>query len=199
MHEGRVLIVDDVFMVRETIARFLDGAGIAHDGAGTFEDAQARVERGGISVCIVDIKLGNRSGVELLSRVRTIDPLMRAVFITGAGETVEQYPHVPLVFKPLQARELVSKVELEIWRRCRDQKVADGYELTKQVHGMLQTHLNDHAEDRKRLVALEARPQSLGELLKQEAANPVVWGLVSLLIGCAGLVYKMLVAGGKLS
>ena len=82
---ARVLIVDDEPAIRDSLERTLARQGHQVEACGSFDEALARLERGGLDLLITDIRLGERSGLELIERARRQDPRLRIVAITAFG------------------------------------------------------------------------------------------------------------------
>jgi len=82
---GRVLVVDDREGIRSFIAEALDGAGYqvvtAADGAEAMEAAGA----GRFHLVITDLKMPRMDGMELLARLRRLDPTLPVIVLTAHG------------------------------------------------------------------------------------------------------------------
>ena len=80
--KGNVLIVDDEFGVREAFRMILKGKHnlfIHSDG----KDALESVRKNRIDVALLDIKMPEMSGIEVLEKIKTIDPDIQAIMVTG--------------------------------------------------------------------------------------------------------------------
>ncbi|MFN0205306.1 MAG: sigma-54-dependent transcriptional regulator [Planctomycetota bacterium] len=87
-HGERVLIVDDEKMIRWTIARALGEAGYAIEEASTGADAIAAFDRETPDLVLLDYKLPDKTGVEVLREIRRSAPEVPVILITAFG-TVE--------------------------------------------------------------------------------------------------------------
>jgi two-component system sensor histidine kinase/response regulator len=67
---GRVLIVDDAASVRDVLAIKLEREGFAVSGVRTAHEAEGLIESGAVDVVLLDIRLPDENGRELLRRIR---------------------------------------------------------------------------------------------------------------------------------
>jgi two-component system sensor histidine kinase/response regulator len=67
---GRVLIVDDATSVRDVLAIKLQREGFVVSGAQTAHEAQGLIDSGSVDLVLLDIRLPDESGRDLLRRVR---------------------------------------------------------------------------------------------------------------------------------
>jgi len=111
MKERRVLVVDDDEDVVLAVADLLGGDGIRCELASSGDAALAACSRSSFDVVVSDIRMPGMDGVELMTRVRRIHPLLPVVLITaqgsidGAVEAVKRGAFQYLV-KPFDGNEL---------------------------------------------------------------------------------------------
>jgi len=79
----RVLVVDDEKMIRWTLTRALTEAGYAVEEAASAAEALAAVEREMPDLVLLDFKLPDRSGVEVLREIRRLTPEVPVILITA--------------------------------------------------------------------------------------------------------------------
>jgi two-component system response regulator AtoC len=82
----KVLVIDDERLVRSSMGRALRDEGYEVAGAATAAEGLARFEDFRPRVVILDIKLPDGSGLDLLPRLRKIDPSVQVIIITAFGE-----------------------------------------------------------------------------------------------------------------
>ncbi|TYO98782.1 DNA-binding NtrC family response regulator [Geothermobacter ehrlichii] len=116
----KILIVDDEAFIRENLERIL-----AEDGYRTFsvdngDEAIGMVAEEEIDLVLLDLNLGNRSGLDVLRELKEIDPQLLVIIITGYG-TVESavealklgaYDYIKKPFKA-DAIHLIVRLALE--------------------------------------------------------------------------------------
>jgi DNA-binding NtrC family response regulator len=84
----RVLIVDDDELLAATIASVLEEAGYSTARAPDSGTALAEVRREPADLALVDLRLGSESGIDLLERLKALDPEMSVIVITALA-TIE--------------------------------------------------------------------------------------------------------------
>lgn len=84
-HGERILVVDDEKMIRWTITRSLGEAGFTTEDASTGAEAVAAVEREVPDLVLLDFKLPDKTGVEVLREIRRIAPEVPVILITAFG------------------------------------------------------------------------------------------------------------------
>jgi DNA-binding NtrC family response regulator len=80
---ARILIVDDDENIRKVIATILADEGYAVESVDTARKAIAVTKRKFFNVALIDIRLPDMEGIELLTRMRNTTPKMRKIIITG--------------------------------------------------------------------------------------------------------------------
>ncbi len=80
-----ILIVDDEPGVRRSLTGILGDEGYQADAVETGEAGLLALDRGRYDLLLLDVWLPNMDGLEMLSRVRTLDPDLPVVVISGHG------------------------------------------------------------------------------------------------------------------
>jgi DNA-binding NtrC family response regulator len=80
-----VLVVDDAGIVRSLFTIALENAGYSVLAVASADDALALAPDVVPAVAIVDIFLGERSGLDLIRSLRASHPLMPIIAVTGGG------------------------------------------------------------------------------------------------------------------
>jgi len=86
--EGRysILIVDDEEGIRHGLTKFFKREGFTTYEAPSFESAVSIAEEKSLDVAVIDIRLKNeKNGIDLLRRLKSIDPELVQIIITGYG------------------------------------------------------------------------------------------------------------------
>ena len=143
MEPVNILVIDDEQIMREGCSRILSKDGWAvitcENGKQGLEELQARPEK--IDAVLLDLMMPGMSGMEVLDQVRTIDPNLLVIVITGYA-TVESaveamkkgaYDFIPKPFTPDQLRIVVRRAlerrtlqkEAEFLRREREKSLRD--------------------------------------------------------------------------
>jgi CheY-like chemotaxis protein len=107
----RVLVVDDDALVGELLAEMLDGMGYEICAVEATEaDTVAAAFRCKPDLMIVDIHLGNGSGITAVEQIYRIWPIPH-IFISGDSSTVQQLKPTEVVLqKPFLEAELARAI-----------------------------------------------------------------------------------------
>lgn len=140
---GRLLIVDDEEGARQSLrVIFKDEYDVltAADGATAIEIVQKEK----VDVAVLDIRMTGMSGVEVLERIKFIDPTIEAVMITAfeTTDTIRQALRLracDYINKPFDLGVLRSAVANAIQRRTFDTEVFNNNEKLQQLYNELQT------------------------------------------------------------
>ncbi len=116
----KILIVDDEAFIRENLERILTEDGYRPFSTESPEDAVQQLNDEEIDLVLLDLNLGATSGLDVLQRMREIDPGVLVIIITGYG-TVESaveaikmgaYDYIKKPFKA-DAIRLIVRLALE--------------------------------------------------------------------------------------
>ncbi len=123
----KVLVVDDDSSLREFLEIFLAKEGYKVDSAASGEEAVKKVEKGGYSLVITDVRMPGMDGVELLKGIKALDPGLPVVLITAfasldAAVVAMKEGAWDYLTKPFRIEELREVIENAISSR-QDQKV----------------------------------------------------------------------------
>jgi two-component system, OmpR family, response regulator RegX3 len=121
---SRVLVVDDEEAIRDAVAYTLRAEGIEVECSDNGASALAAVERRPFDLVILDLMLGDISGIEVCRRIRSLGdvPVLmltarddEADLVLGFEAGADDY-----VTKPFSMRELVSRTRAMLRRRRLD-------------------------------------------------------------------------------
>jgi DNA-binding NtrC family response regulator len=80
---ARILIVDDDENIRKVLKAILTDEGYAVESVGTANEGIVKTEKSYYNLALIDVRLPDMEGVELLSKMRETKPKMRKIIITG--------------------------------------------------------------------------------------------------------------------
>ena len=117
MCKGKILIVDDEDVVRESLHQWFDSEGYQTRAASSGKEALTTVGEQQFDLALLDIKMPGMDGMELQERLSEADPDLTVVIMTGYGtvETAVQalkhgaYDYVTKPIDPDDLSRLVAK------------------------------------------------------------------------------------------
>ncbi len=124
----RILVVDDDPYHREALADILRIRGYEAVVASTGAEAIAAVEQYGISLALIDLKLPDTHGIEVMARIKAISPLIEVIILTGhasidtAVEATQQGAYSYLL-KPYQMDDLLRNIRQGIERQQAQEEI----------------------------------------------------------------------------
>jgi len=80
---ARILIVDDDENIRKVLTTILEDEGYKVESVDTAKKAIERTKRKFYNLALIDIRLPDMEGIELLTRMKDAIPKMRKIVITG--------------------------------------------------------------------------------------------------------------------
>jgi len=89
MAEVRLLLVDDEDFFRESVSKELALTGYAVESAGSLADARRLLKQGSFHLAVLDLRLPDGSGLDLLGEIKETSPLTEVVVLTAFG-TIEE-------------------------------------------------------------------------------------------------------------
>ncbi len=81
----KVLVIDDDANLRKTLSDILRFKGYDVAAAGTGADGIAEAKRAFVNVALIDLKLPDMSGLEVMEKIKLATPLTEAIILTGHG------------------------------------------------------------------------------------------------------------------
>jgi DNA-binding NtrC family response regulator len=132
---ARIIVIDDDESIRKTLSAILEDEGYSVDTAESGKEALLKTNADSYSLALIDVRLLDMEGTELLVRIKETVPRMRKIIITGyptvhnAIEAVNRNADAYLV-KPFDVnkalfviREQLKKQEAE--KRYNQEKVTE--------------------------------------------------------------------------
>ena len=130
VRRASVLVVDDDAAIRRTLSRILEKEGYlveaVESGGKAIEVSNERF----FNVVLIDIRLPDMEGIELLEKLKRTEPRMVKIIVTGypslknAVEAVNKGAD-GYVLKPFDAGELLAMIEKHLKRQRETMKYSD--------------------------------------------------------------------------
>jgi two-component system response regulator RegA len=110
---GRLLIVDDDKAFVQRLARAMEKRGFETDVAESVAEAIAKVDTSPPDYAVVDMRLGDGNGLDVVERLRERRPEVKVIVLTGYGNIATAVTAVKLgaidyIAKPADADEIVA-------------------------------------------------------------------------------------------
>ncbi len=132
---ARILVVDDDESIRKTMKAILEDEGYIVDLAATGSEAIQKTKEKAYNIALLDIRLPDIEGVELLKLIKDTVPHTRKIMVTGypsmqnAVAALNKNADAYLI-KPVNVEKLLNTVKEQLQlqedeRRFSEQKVAE--------------------------------------------------------------------------
>ena len=115
MLQLKVLLVDDEKEFVTTLAERLELRGMHVEIATDGEMSLSMIETDPPQVVVLDVMMPGLSGMEVLARIKAIDPKIQVILLTGHGATKDGIKGMQLgafdyLIKPVDIDELIEKL-----------------------------------------------------------------------------------------
>jgi DNA-binding NtrC family response regulator len=80
---ARILVIDDDENIRKVLVAILTDEGYLVDSVGTAKGALEKTKKQFYNVALIDVRLPDMEGIELLTKFKPTTPKMRKIIITG--------------------------------------------------------------------------------------------------------------------
>ena len=146
---ARILIVDDDENIRKVLTTILEDEGYIVESVGTAKKAIAKTGKKFYNLALIDVRLPDMEGIELLTRMKDATPKMRKIIITGyptlqnAVEAVNRGADAYII-KPFDMKKTLRTIKEELTKqeeekRYSQQKVAEFIETRVKELGVEKT------------------------------------------------------------
>ena len=154
----RLLLVDDDQHLLQSMGSWLDSQGFAVQLASNIEQAKSCLQDSVFEVALIDLRLGEEDGFELLDHCRSSVPEMVSIIITGyatpdTGVEAMRRGAADLLTKPLIDDELLMAIE----RAMSQRKVI---EENRDLRAKL-----DHKLDKSNIIGSDMRMQKIFDMI----------------------------------
>ncbi|MGB9684444.1 MAG: response regulator [Candidatus Bathyarchaeales archaeon] len=135
VENARILVVDDDENIRKVLTMILEDEGYTVDTAETAKKAIEKTRKNFYNLALIDIRLPDMEGIELLTKMRDTTPKMRKIIITGyptlqnAIEAVNRGADA-YILKPFDVNKVLATIKEQLRkqeeeRRYSQEKVAE--------------------------------------------------------------------------
>jgi len=124
---ARILVVDDDENIRKVLETILEDEGYSVELVDTARKAIEKTKRKCYNLALIDVRLPDMEGIELLTRMRDTTPKIRKIIITGyptlqnAVEAVNRGADA-YVMKPFDMEKVLQKIREQLKKQEEDKK-----------------------------------------------------------------------------
>jgi DNA-binding NtrC family response regulator len=124
---ARILIVDDDENIRKVLVAILQDEGYTVESIGTAKKAIEATKRKFYNVALIDIRLPDMEGTELLSQMKETTPRIRKIIITGyptlqnAIDAVNKRADA-YIMKPFDVKKVLETIEDQLKKQEDERK-----------------------------------------------------------------------------
>lgn len=143
LKQSRIIVIDDDEAIRKSIATVLEGAGFFVDTAENAREAIEKTNSNFYNLALIDIRLPDMEGIQLLSAMKETTPKMIKIMLTGYPSLQNAMDAVNTgadgyIVKPARMDELLRVVK----ERLRKQQEAREYSEEK-VKEFIETRVKE--------------------------------------------------------
>jgi len=125
--KARILIIDDDENIRKVLMAILEDKGYNMEAVGTAREGMKKTEKEFYNLALIDIRLPDMEGIDLLTRIRETTPRMRKIIITGyptlqnAVDAVNRGADA-YIMKPFDVERVLSTISEQLRKQEQERK-----------------------------------------------------------------------------
>ena len=124
---ARILVIDDELVIRKTISLALTHAGYVVDTAESGKEAIEKAEANFYNLALIDIRLPDMEGTELLTTLKKTTPKMVKIILTGYPALQNAVKAINggvdyYIIKPVDPDELLRVIKEELDKQRREKE-----------------------------------------------------------------------------
>jgi len=129
--QPRILVIDDDENILKVVAAILKDKGYEVSVAGTGSEAIKKTQKNHYDLMLIDIKLPDMDGTELLTKIRDTKPRIRKVIVTGYPTLQNAVAAVnkgadAYVMKPFDVESMLETVNEQLKKQKEERKFSEG-------------------------------------------------------------------------
>jgi DNA-binding NtrC family response regulator len=140
---ARILIIDDDENIRKVLTTILEDEGYDVESVDTAKKAIERTRRKFYNLALIDIRLPDMEGIELLTRMKNTTPKIRKIIITGyptlqnAVEAVNRGADA-YILKPFDMEKVLEEIEDQLKKQHEEKRYSQ-----KKVAEFIETRVRE--------------------------------------------------------
>ena len=130
VESARILIVDDDENIRKVLQAILEDEGYAIETAETAKKGIEKSEKAFYNLALIDVRLPDMEGIELLSKLRSFKPKMRKIIVTGYPTLQNAISAVnkgadAYVMKPFEVEKILQTIREQLKKQKEDKSFCE--------------------------------------------------------------------------
>jgi DNA-binding NtrC family response regulator len=127
---ARILIIDDDENIRKVLQTILEDEGYVVETADTAKKGIERSEKAFYNLALIDVRLPDMEGIELLTKLRETKPKMRKIIVTGyptlknAVSTVNKGADA-YVMKPFDVEKILLTIKDQLKKQVEEKAFSE--------------------------------------------------------------------------
>lgn len=112
----RLLVVEDSRFERQIDEAMLNRLGFEYVLASDYDQAIAKYQIEPIDIVLLDILMEGKNGIEILKRLRELNPIVKIILVSSLGyekiqELKNEYDADGFIVKPVEEKQLRTEIE----------------------------------------------------------------------------------------
>ena len=130
MSEARILIIDDDENIRKVLQTILEDEGYGVETADTAKKGIEKSEKTFYNLALIDVRLPDMEGIELLSKLHSNKPKMRKIIVTGYPTLQNAVSAVnkgadAYVMKPFEVEKILQTIREQLKKQEEEQRYSE--------------------------------------------------------------------------
>jgi len=127
---ARILIIDDDETIRKVVETILQDEGYIVESADTAKKGIEKSEKGFFNVALIDIRLPDMEGIELLTKLKDTKPKIRKIIITGYPTLQNAVSAVnkgadAYIMKPFDVEKMLQTIKDQLRKQEEERKFSE--------------------------------------------------------------------------
>jgi two-component system NtrC family response regulator len=128
--QARILVIDDDENITKVVAAILRDKGYSVDIAGSGNDAIKKTQKNHYDLMLIDIRLPDMEGTELLTKILDTTPKIRKIIVTGYPTLNNAVTAVnkgadAYVMKPFDVEKMLATVKEQLEKQMQERKFTE--------------------------------------------------------------------------
>jgi DNA-binding NtrC family response regulator len=142
-NKTRILIIDDDENITKAEAEILADQGYIVDIAGTGIEAIKKTQKNHYDLMLVDIKLPDMEGIDILNKIRDTTPKIRKIIVTGYPTLQNAVAAVnrsadAYIIKPFDVEKMLATIKEQLEKQKQERNITE-----ERVAEFIQTRINE--------------------------------------------------------